>query len=179
MNIRSILSAASCSFVVALTGCVVHEYSGGGGGGEHHQRETPQHVAGANYMIHTSLNQGLCLDVSQDRAVAGQPVALFGCHGRANQRFTFADRGGNASSIEGIGGLCLDVRGAGTADGTPVQIYPCGAQTNQSFRYFADGRIHEVQTGKCLTVTTASPGTQLVLDRCNESNAGQVWALTQ
>lgn len=141
--------------------------------------EKVQHITGANYVIHTNLNQGLCLDATGDKPQAGTRMELYGCHGRENQRWTFQDRAQDSSSIVGIGGLCIDIIGGQTADGTPAELYPCGQQKNQGFRHFEDGRIRELQTGKCLTVATGAAGSPLAIARCDWNNPGQVWTLTQ
>jgi serine protease len=118
------------------------------------------------------------VDAQGDHPVAGTRLEVFGCHGRENQRWTFQDRTGDSSSIVGIGGLCLDVIGGQTGDGYPLQLYPCGSQTNQGFRHFEDGRIRELQTGKCLTAN-GSQGAPLTIAQCDRNNAGQVWVLSQ
>jgi hypothetical protein len=93
-----------------------------------------------------------CMDASGDRQADGTPVFLYRCHGRENQRWTVTRNVDGTSAITGTGGLCLDVRGHGASDGTPVQLWQCHFGANQRFRVFDDGRIQEVQTGKCLMV---------------------------
>jgi hypothetical protein len=173
-----------------LAGCEVHAYSGPPPGdppavGQPNAGSPPPHweklqnIEGANYMIHSGLNQNMCLDASGDKPQAGTRVELYGCHGRENQRWAFQNRSQNAVSIVGIGLLCIDVVGAQTADGTPVELFGCGQQKNQGFRHFEDGRIRELQTGKCLTVASGAAGTPLTIARCDWNNAGQVWSFSQ
>ena len=155
-----------------LGGCVVNTYSGTAYQGK------LQKVTGANYVLHAYQVPTLCMDVSQDKAKAGQAVALSSCHGRENQRFAFVDKADGASAITTIGGMCLDVERAATADGTPLDIYPCADKPNQTFRHFEDGRIHEVQSHKCLTAAPLA-GTAITLAPCDRDNQQQVWTLTQ
>jgi hypothetical protein len=156
-----------------LGGCTVNTYSGSAYQGK------LQKVTGANYVLHAYQVPTLCVDVSGDKANAGQAVTLSNCHGKENQRFAFVDKGGDASSITTIGGMCLDVQRAATADGTPLDIYPCGNdKPNQTFRHFEDGRIHEVQSHKCLTAAPLA-GTPITLAACDRDNQAQVWTLTQ
>ena len=158
---------------LALGGCVVNTYSGAPYTGK------LEKVTGANYVIHSLANMNLCFDVTGDKAAANQQVALSPCHGRENQRFAFVDQPDGASNITTIGGLCLDVHARGTADGTPVDIFACGNdQPNQVFRHFQDGRIHEVQSHKCLTASPVA-GTPITLATCDRDNQAQVWQLTQ
>jgi len=159
--------------VLLLGGCTVNTYSGTAYQGK------LQRVTGPNYVLHAYTTPNLCMDVSGDKANGGQPVALSPCHGRENQRFAFVDKPDGASNITTIGGMCLDVQRAGTADGTPIDIYTCGNdKPNQTFRHFEDGRIHEVQSHKCLTAQPA-PGTPVTLAVCDRDNQAQVWTLTQ
>jgi hypothetical protein len=169
-----VVCALATSACLAASGCVVHEYHANPYAGK------PQKVTGANYVIHASSNQNLCLDVQGDKAAANQGVGLFTCHGKENQRFTFVDQPQGTSSITTIGNLCIDVHGGGVADGTPVDVFPCGNdQPNQVFRHFEDGRIHEVHSQKCLTANPVAQGTRLALYTCDTANDAQVWVLTQ
>ncbi len=186
MDSIRLLSLLSLALPLTLGGCVVHAYTGDG-------KPAPaptvapapwngkvQRVTGPNYVVHAASDQNLCWDVSGDKAQANQALALFKCHGKENQRFAFVDRQGDTSGITAIGGLCVDVRGGGTADGTPVNVFPCGNdQPNQTFRHFEDGRIHEIQSHKCLTASPVAQGTHLTLQTCAVDNAQQVWVLTQ
>jgi len=169
-----VFAALAASSILGASGCVVHEYHASPYAG------TPQKVTGANYVVHASTNQNLCLDVQGDKAAANQGLALFTCHGKENQRFAFVDAPQGTSHITAIGGLCIDVHGGGTADGTPVDVFPCGNdQPNQTFRHFQDGRIHEVHSQKCLTANPVAQGTRLTLSTCDTMNDAQVWVLTQ
>lgn len=176
----------------SLGGCVVHAYSGTpppdnntpgapapAPAAPAAQHEQIQHITGANYVIHASENQSLCVDAKGDKPADGTTLELYACHGKENQRWSFQDRGQNASSIHGIGNLCIDVTGASTADGAPVELYQCNNQKNQGWRHFQDGRIRELQTGKCLTATGNAQGAAVVISHCDWNNPGQVWTLTQ
>jgi hypothetical protein len=165
------------SSALLLSGCVVHEYPAAG---PSPYAGKVQRVTGANYVIHASANPNLCFDVRGDKAAANQELWLYNCHGKENQRFAFVDKQGDTSNVTGIGGLCVDVHGGATADGSPVNVYPCGNdQPNQVFRHFQDGRIHEVQSHKCLTANPMAEGTHITIATCDQDNANQVWILTQ
>lgn len=136
-------------------------------------------VGGTNLLVRSGLNQQLCVDAAADRAADGTLVQLANCHGRENQRWVFSDQPGGQIVITGIGGLCLDVRGRKAGDGTPLQLWQCANQPNQKFRHESDGRIREVQTGKCLTVGSLASKTPLTIDECDRNNGGQVWVISQ
>ena len=189
---RSLVVVAVAACGILANGCVVHAYSGTdpnapnagapaaaspAAGPSVHDRI--QHVQGANYVLHASGNQSLCVDAKGDKPADGTQLELYGCHGKENQRWTFENRGQNASSIHGIGNLCIDVTAGASADGSPVELYACNNQKNQGWRHFEDGRIRELQTGKCLTATGVAQGAAVVISRCDANNAGQVWTLSQ
>jgi hypothetical protein len=173
----------------SLGGCVVHAYTGTPPPDNAPaatpapqaaaQHEKIQHVTGANYVIHSSQNQSLCVDAKGDKPADRTTLELYGCHGKENQRWAFEDRAQNASSIVGIGNLCIDVTEAKTADGSPTELFKCGAQKNQGWRHFEDGRIRELQTGKCLTASGEAQGAAIVISHCDPNNPSQVWTLTQ
>jgi hypothetical protein len=135
-------------------------------------------IGGTNLLSRSGLNQQFCFDAAGDKAADGTKVTLFNCHGRENQRWVFSDQPEGQIAITGIGGLCLDVRGHKAGDGTPLQLWQCANQPNQKFRHENDGRIREVQTGKCLTVSNLAPGAALTIDECNRENGGQVWVIS-
>jgi Ricin-type beta-trefoil lectin domain len=108
---------------------------------------------GANLTIRSAPGgDQFCMDAKGDRQGDGTPVFLWRCHGRENQRWTVTHNADGTSIVTGTGGLCLDVRGNGSRDGTPVHLWQCHFGGNQRFRFFDDGRIQEVGTGKCLMV---------------------------
>jgi len=187
--VENLLLAVVAACGPSLGGCVVHAYSGtpppdgtpaaATPGAPAAPHEEIQHVTGANYVIHSSENEALCIDAKGDKPADGTALELFGCHGKENQRWTFQDRAQNASSIMGIGELCIDVTQAKTADGSPTELFKCNSQKNQGWRHFKDGRIRELQTGKCLTATGKAQGAAVVISHCDPNNPAQVWTLSQ
>lgn len=111
-----------------------------------------------------------CVDVEGDRDRDGVPVFIYQCHGSENQRWTITSSLDDKHAIVGIGGYCLDVRGTTSrANGTPVQLWKCHFGPNQRFHLSSDGRIREVESGKCLIAVAAKDGAPLVLDRCTNT----------
>jgi hypothetical protein len=135
-------------------------------------------IHGANLLIHAATNEEMCIDAQSDPAEAHRMIRLFHCHGRENQRWTFADQGDGSSEILGIGGLCLDVQGRSSGDGTPLQLYPCTGAVNQKFRHNIDGRLQEVQTGKCLTVSDYVEKSPVFIDKCADKPEPQAWVIS-
>lgn len=119
----------------------------------------------------------MCLDARGDRDQDAAPIAIYGCHGSENQRWTVTASQDNKHAIVGIGGFCVDVRGVNaTNNGTPAQLWKCHFGENQRFSFMPDGRIREVRSGKCLIAATPKDGTPVVLDTC-KNTPGEVWAL--
>jgi hypothetical protein len=135
-------------------------------------------IRGANLLIRANANEEMCIDAQSDRAELHPSVQLFHCHGRENQRWTFAEQTDASSQILGIGGLCLDVQGQHSSNGTPLQVYPCAGTPNQKFRHNIDGRLQEVQTGKCLTVDDFVEHSKIFIDTCSDKKPGQVWIIS-
>ena len=138
---------------------------------------TSAHAGGGTYLtVHNELGDGhFCMDASLDSGVHdGDPVYVYRCHGRANQRWTITQSIGGQSAIVGIDGFCLDVRGAGERSGTPVQLYQCHFGANQKFTVTHGGHIREVDSGKCLASLGRGDRAPIVLEPCREY-ANQIW----
>ena len=120
----------------------------------------------------------MCLDANANRDQDGTPIAIFSCHeGLAQQLWTVTASVDNKHAIIGVAGYCLDVRGvSSTHNGTPAQLYKCHFGANQRFVITPDGRITEVQSGKCLIAPTGKDGTSVVLDTCQKT-PGEIWTL--
>jgi hypothetical protein len=141
--------------------------------------EHQTNVGGTNLLVKSNLNQGFCFDAEGDKATNGTSVNLSQCHGRENQRWVFSDQADGQIQITGIGGLCLDVKGHQPGDGKPLQLLQCANSANQKFRHEDDGRIREVESGKCLTVADLKNGAPLTVDECSKANGGQVWVISK
>jgi hypothetical protein len=112
-----------------------------------------------------------CLDASLDhREKDGDPVYVFKCHGRENQRWAVTHDTNGESAVVGLGGYCLDVRGEHSrANGTPVELWECHYGKNQRFRVLPTGEIKEVESGKCLMALKEGDRAPVVLDTCQNS----------
>jgi hypothetical protein len=161
-----------------LSGCIVHEYSGPPHEGRFRQAV---HVSAAGAVVRSSLNPNRCLDAKGGQPVIKGEVWLYDCHGRDNQRWSFRDLPNGGSAIEGIGGLCLDaVEWPTRKEQTRVQLYPCHEdQVGETFQTYADGRIHEVFSDRCLTVNGADASTPVTLQECDVNDNGQIWLVTR
>jgi hypothetical protein len=131
---------------------------------------------GTNFTIHSEIGGAhFCMDASLDHGVHdGDPVYVFHCTGRENQRWTLTQSLRGETALIGVDGYCLDVRGAGHGAGTPVQLYQCHFQDNQRFIALPDGHIKEVASGKCLAALGASDRAPVVLDFC-QASPNQIW----
>ena len=138
---------------------------------------TASAFGGTHFTSHVNIGDvHYCMDASLDHGVRdGDPVFVFKCHGRENQRWTVTQGVGGDSAVVGIDGFCLDVRGASTSPGTPVQLYKCHFQNNQRFQFPPDGHIKEVGSGKCLAVLSpVADRAPIVLDSC-QGSSNQIW----
>ena len=171
-------SWARMALAWALSGCVVHEYAGPPSNGRFRQEV---HVSAEGALVRSALNTNRCLDAKGGRAIIKGEVWLYDCHGRDNQRWSFVDLSNGGVAIEGIGGLCLDaVEWPNRREKTRVQLYPCAEdQVGETFRVYADGRIHEVFSNRCLTVIGADSLTPVTLEECDVNDNGQIWLLTR
>lgn len=135
------------------------------------------HASGGTHLtIHNDFGgDRLCMDASQDHgAHDGDPVYVYRCHGRENQRWTVTQSVGGQSAIVGIDGYCLDVRGASRQAGAPVQLYQCHFGANQRFVVQQEGHIKEVASGKCLASLGTRDRSPIVLDFCQDT-PNQIW----
>jgi hypothetical protein len=114
-----------------------------------------------------------CIDVPNASTVNGTQVALWDCHGGANQRWTSTA----ARELRVYGNKCLDAFGAGTTNGTAAIIWDCHGGTNQQWNVNANGTITGVQSGLCLDAagTGTANGTRIQLWACT-GGANQQWS---
>jgi hypothetical protein len=161
-----------------LSSCVIHQYAGPPVDDRFRQAV---HVGSQGAMIRASTNPNRCLDAKGGQAVIRGEVWLYDCHGRENQRWSFVDVASGATAIEGVGGLCLDaVDWPSQKEKTRVQLYPCAEdQVGETFRVYADGRIHEVFSDRCLAITGDDSGTPVALLPCDVNDNGQIWLITR
>ncbi|ADI05433.1 Glycosyl hydrolase family 98 putative carbohydrate binding module [Streptomyces bingchenggensis BCW-1] len=116
---------------------------------------------------------GLCADVPGTGQANGTQVALWDCHGQANQNWTASPTG----QLTVFGGAkCLDVKGGAAADGTAVQIFDCNNSAGQRWTVNGDGTVVNPNSGKCLDATGGgtTTGTLLQIWTCN-GGSNQTW----
>nr|WP_168515327.1 glycoside hydrolase family 97 protein [Streptomyces sp. S1D4-11]QIZ00590.1 alpha-glucosidase [Streptomyces sp. S1D4-11] len=116
---------------------------------------------------------GLCADVPGASQTNGTQVALWDCHGQANQTWTASSTG--QLTVYG-GAKCLDAKGSATTDGTPVQIYDCNGTPGQKWTVNGDGTVVNPNSGKCLDATAGdtTPTTPLEIWTCT-GGTNQSW----
>ncbi|MFC9331641.1 TIM-barrel domain-containing protein [Kitasatospora sp. NPDC057015] len=108
-----------------------------------------------------------CIDLPGSATTAGTQPTLYGCHGGANQRWTFQPNG----TLTGLNGVCLDGAAA------TVAIQTCSGATSQQWRL--GGQLSITNGTGCLTPTESgmASGTKFELATCTGSKAQQ-WTPT-
>ncbi len=116
---------------------------------------------------------GLCVDVPGASQTNGTQVALWDCHGQADQTWTASPTG--QLTVYG-GAKCLDVKGGATAGGTAVQIYDCNHSAAQQWTVNSDGTVVNPNSGACLDATGGgtTTGTKLQIWTC-DGGPNQTW----
>ncbi len=132
-------------------------------------------------------HSGKCADVYQAGLSAGTDLIQYGCHGKANQRFTFHPVAGKAATyvLRGEGsGLCADVSLSQKEAGDfVVHQWRCHAKTNQQFTLQPTGTkvftLVANHDGRCVGVANGSPynRAKLVAQSCDGTKSQQ-WQLT-
>ena len=111
-------------------------------------------------------------DIPAAATTNGTQAALWDCHGRTNQRWTYT----SSKQLTVSGNMCLDAR-PGTSNGTAVIIWDCNGQANQQWNVNSNGTITGVQSGLCLDAGARHrqrhEDPALVLQR----SANQQWSL--
>ncbi|MFI8961958.1 TIM-barrel domain-containing protein [Streptomyces sp. NPDC053493] len=110
---------------------------------------------------------GSCVDLPYSATTPGTEPALYGCHGGANQRWTFTAAG----TLTGKDGVCLD------GSGTTVTVQACDGSAGQQWQLGAQATV--TSGGRCLTPAGSGTanGTKLTLATCTTS-AAQRWTPT-
>ena len=126
---------------------------GGGGGGD-----------GGGKILKSRL--GTCVDVEGESKDDYTKLLMWGCHGKANQRFVID---GQRRLVVQHSGKCVDVRAADTQNGADVVQYTCRDQPHQKFTY-RDGTLRpDHAPDMCLNVhaNDPSPGARFQLWKCS------------
>jgi len=130
-------------------------------------------------LFHSAANQAYCIDAAEDRSAKVTPVRLFTCHGGESQRWTLSPDPSATTTIVGIRGLCLGLHGSPPGPGARAHLDPCTGAGGQAWTFDESGRLRELLSGKCLTVSKAARGTPVRAEKCDSGNPGQVWSLAE
>jgi outer membrane protein OmpA-like peptidoglycan-associated protein len=133
-------------------------------------------LKGSPMVIHPAGAAGFCVDDNGGGWKDGNQVFLWACHGHNNQHWTFLPAPDGGDWITGVGGKCLNVR-ADASDKGATELYTCSAAPSQQFKHYADGRIHDGASDKCLTATSAAKGAAIILTPCDAANPAQMWTV--
>jgi Ricin-type beta-trefoil lectin domain len=137
-------------------------------------RSPPVVIRESNLRIRPIANENMCVDAPAH----AHALQLFPCHGKKNQRWTFAEDFNATSRISDEDGKCVRV-GAPNGDGEPrLEATPCGADVAR-FRLTGDHKLEEARSGQCMTVRRFEKHADIVLEPCNPANTGQAWSLTR
>jgi hypothetical protein len=128
----------------------------------------------ADLMIRSAVGAKLCVDAPK----RGQALQLYSCHGRKNQRWTFAQDATGTSQIYAAVGGCIRAATPG-GDGTRLIGRGVCNDSTPHFRNLENGRLQEVTTTMCLTAPVAEKRARIFLAPCNPANAGQGWTLSR
>ena len=119
---------------------------------------------------------GLCADVWGVSQTPGADVAVWACHGGANQLWSLP-AAGTTGEVRVYGQLCLDAWGTMNRVGDVLKTYTCHGGSNQQWRLTAAGELRGA-TDLCVGVAPAAVGQgQLALQPC-DGGAGQRWSGT-
>ncbi len=120
---------------------------------------------------------GSCLDVPQWNGNNGTDLALWGCNGGDNQRWTTTANGPSPLHSVADRRKCIDA--AGAYDGAPITVYDCWNGSNQYLTFYTDGTLRVY--GKCLAgaENSGENRTRVLLWSCLPGTDGnsQQWAL--
>jgi hypothetical protein len=129
----------------------------------------------ATRALRSSVNRGLCLDVSGGRSALGTNVQIWTCNGTKAQTWTYTSKGEMRSAV--ARNRCLDVSGGRAASGTNVQIWSCNGTNAQKWIPTSQGEWRSaVAPGLCLDISGGrmERGTNVQIWKCN-GTAAQKW----
>jgi hypothetical protein len=120
-----------------------------------------------------------CLDSYGSTQTDGAPFALYGCHGKSNQRMLVKPFPGNEYEVHPLqSDKCLDVPGQRLDEGLQLQQWACHGGPNQRFtmKELAGGvQLVAKVSGKCVGGAAADSG-DVVQKTCAQEKA-QLWRL--
>ncbi|MBW4720716.1 ricin-type beta-trefoil lectin domain protein [Saccharothrix obliqua] len=117
------------------------------------------------------VNSGKCLNLRGETPY--QPVVeLLTCNGGFGQVATTPGEG----SIQ-LGGRCVTPEGGGTGNGTLVVVQDCSGSEADAWITRPDGRIVNINSGRCLTSDSGVDGARLRISDCSPTASSQVWQI--
>jgi hypothetical protein len=128
---------------------------------------------GAAGRVTTSLDAGMCLDVSSASRSNGSLVIIWRCHDNANQQWSYTAAG----ELRVYGTMCLDAPNNTGADGDRLIIWGCHGGSNQQWTRTSTGELRGLN-GKCVDLNggRAVDGASIILYTCH-AGANQKWTL--
>jgi hypothetical protein len=110
-----------------------------------------------------------CLEVKN-----GDPrqpvVSMQQCQGGFAQVWTSTGDG----TLE-MGAHCLTVQDSGSGNGNPVILADCAGNDSQQWIVRQDGRVVNINSGRCLTPKSGNVGAQLQIADCGPARSDQIW----
>jgi hypothetical protein len=133
---------------------------GNGGGGN----PTPGNTIVSNW-------HNKCIDVPNSNFADGQRLAVWDCHGGANQRFEFVN-----GTLRTQNNKCMDVAWGSRDNGAAIQIVTCNGNPAQQFVLGGANDLVNPQANKCVDIAewNGNNGAVLHLWECT-GGANQKW----
>lgn len=132
-------------------------------------------ITNDNGTLKNKLRDRFCMDQNNGATTTGLPMAMVGCNGGVNQKFSLSP---DQKTIQVFNGnLCLEVKGA--TQGAAVIQNPCNPNKDSQQWVFSavDQSIRtKLDSNLCLDVAggSADDGTAVIVFSCNNNN-NQKW----
>lgn len=140
------------------------------------QKSTPAASAGAGTAAGDAIagyGSSKCIEVSAHAGTVGSPLRLWGCDGKAWQKWVFTSDG----SVRSMG-LCLAIAGSSQANGASIRLATCNGGWAQRFNLNTSHDLVNTVIGKCVDAKDQGTGngTPLQLWDCG-GTSNQKWYL--
>ena len=114
-----------------------------------------------------------CIEISAHKGADGSPLQLWGCDGKAWQKWVFKSDG----SVRAMG-KCLDIANASQTNGAAIQLATCNGGWAQRFNLNGSHDLVNTVIGKCVDAKDLGTknGTRLQLWDC-DGTSNQKWHL--
>ncbi|MEV6509835.1 ricin-type beta-trefoil lectin domain protein [Streptomyces sp. NPDC051642] len=114
-----------------------------------------------------------CIEISAHKGADGSPLQLWGCDGKAWQKWVFKSDG----SVRSMG-KCLDIADASQTNGAAIQLATCNGGWAQRFNLNGSHDLVNTVIGKCVDAKDQGTknGTRLQLWDC-DGTSNQKWHL--